>query len=481
LTRADIDRLFHPKSVAIVGASRSERRRGNQLVKAFLDFGFEGPIYPINPQADEIRGLKAYPSMRDVPEPVDYAYIIIPRNEVLPTIHDCGANGTKFAVIFTAGFSETGKPDATELENHIAMAAAKSGLRLIGPNCVGVHCPSGRVPMYMGFSSEPGRIAFVSQSGGFSFQFQYWASARDMRFSKVVSYGNACDLDSPDFLEYLVHDQETEIVALYIEGVKDGRRFLATLRELAKVKPVIALKGGQTDVGSQVAASHTGAMAGDATVWRAIFKQAGVVSTQSFEELLDTALAFYYGGCPEGRRIGVLGSGGGSSVNTTDILVDEGLVVPKLSAETQKKMESVSTEIVAEGEGLIFRNPIDFHFTPPEDVRKYSEFVSLDPNIDIVLGVRNLGPQAITLEGESRVIEVIDAIKEGGRMGGKPFFMVLKLIHESISKGERIGEIWSQETHECSKEGIAAYPTLPRAARALSNLVEYYELARKGR
>ena len=255
-----LEHLFHPRSVAVVGASTSQGPGGG-FVTAIQEMGYQGALYPVNPKAEEIQGLKCYPSLLDVPGEVDYVISSVPARIVPQLVEDSAAKGAKAVHFFTAGFSETGEADRAGMEAHLLARARELGLRLIGPNCMGLYCPESGLSFMPGMPKEPGPVGMVSQSGANAGEFCRTGGVRGLRISKAISYGNALDLNESDFLEYLGQDTKTEIIVGYIEGVKDGQRFLRALRAAATAKPVIILKGGQTEAGARATASA------DSTLW----------------------------------------------------------------------------------------------------------------------------------------------------------------------------------------------------------------------
>ena len=246
----DLESLFSPASIALVGVSPNPSDMSYcWFFDPLLEFEFEGRIYPVNPKGGKICGLEFYPSIEAIPGPIDHVISCIPAPLTPQLMEHCVAKEVKLVTLFTAGFSETGEVDKMSLEDSLIQIARRGGVRVLGPNCMGIYCPRSRISFCSGFPKESGTAGFISQSGGNAFNFVDIGAARGLRFSKVISYGNACDLDETEFLQYLAHDPETEIIAIYIEGVKDGRRFITGLREAVAAKPVIVFKGGKTETG----------------------------------------------------------------------------------------------------------------------------------------------------------------------------------------------------------------------------------------
>jgi acyl-CoA synthetase (NDP forming) len=326
--RGSLDVVFNPRSVAVTGASPG--KQGQLFLGSFLASGYKGKVFAINSKGQEVSGLKAYTSINELPEPVDYVVCCIPAVAVPQLIRDCGAKGVKVVSVFAAGFSEIGTEEGQRLEKEVAQAAHETGVRVIGPNCLGVYAPGVGFSYTTDFPQQSGSVAFLCQSGGNSVYTTRAAGYRGVRFSKVISYGNACDINECELLEYFIQDDETEIVAVYIEGVRNGPRFYRALTELTKTKPVVVLKGGYTLAGSKAAASHTGSLAGSDEVWDELLQQAGAIRVYSLEELVDVLVTLYLLPTPQGRRLSIVGAGGGSTVLATDDWARNGFVLPKL-------------------------------------------------------------------------------------------------------------------------------------------------------
>ncbi|MFX1243303.1 MAG: CoA-binding protein, partial [Promethearchaeota archaeon] len=348
-----LDYIFHPRSVAVAGASTHEGP-GGSFVGAIKEMGFQGPLYPVNPKATEILGLPCYPRLRDVPGPVDYVISSVPAPVVPELVEDCGVKEVKTLHFFTAGFSETGDRDLAALEKRVVERARELGVRIIGPNCMGLYVPSTGLSFMPGLPAESGPVAFISQSGANAGEFIRMTALRGLRYSKVISYGNAADLDESDFFAYCAADPETRVIASYIEGVKDGRRFLNAARRAGMAKPVAILKGGRTEAGGRAANSHTGALAGSLEVFDAACRQAGAVRAETMEDLVDITVAMTFLSAFFGRRVGIIGGGGGQSVLAADEAASAGLEIPALPEDTQEKLRQFTPLA-----GTSVRNPID--------------------------------------------------------------------------------------------------------------------------
>ncbi|MBM4445320.1 MAG: hypothetical protein FJ020_08490 [Chloroflexi bacterium] len=353
-----LNAAFNPSSVAIAGVGPVTA--GKWYLDSLLSSGFKGPIYPIHPNGGEASGLKVYASIRDIPGLVDYVICCIPARLVPQLIRDCAEKGVKVVSLFTSGFSETGTDEGKRLEAKIVRLAGAGGTRLIGPNCMGVYSPSSGLSFVSDFPREAGGVALVCQSGGNTIYFVRLAAERGIRFSKVISYGNACDVNESDMFEYLAEDAETDLVAAYIEGVKDGGRFLRTLAGLASRKPVMVLKGGSTGLGARTAASHSGSLSGSDAVWTSLLQQNGVIRVHTLEELVDMVVTFRFLRLPRGRRIAMVGGGGGASVLATDACAASGFALPAIPPALAERIRG----FLDSDAGLILTNPIELNMFP---------------------------------------------------------------------------------------------------------------------
>jgi acyl-CoA synthetase (NDP forming) len=345
-----------PKSVAVIGASTDPFKWGNMLLAAIQKSGFEGDIYPVNPRAEEILGLKCYANVRDVPGGVDSAVVVVPARFVPTVFEDMVAKGIKGAVVITSGFSETGEEGAEAIWQIRETAAGK--LRFIGPNCMGVTSSPGKLSALMvPFLSEEGDVAFISQSGGYGLQLYLRSAALGIGVGKFVSSGNESDLKGWEYLRYFGEDPDTKLICMYIEGLKDGRRWYEEAKKITPHKPIVVIKVGVTEAGSKAAASHTGSIAGSDQIYEAAFRQAGVVRAGDAGEMFDFIKGLLYCGLPEGPNIGIVSNSGGVAVETADRLIQNGMNIPTLSEEAQQEVLGV---IPAFGNP---KNPVDLTAT----------------------------------------------------------------------------------------------------------------------
>jgi len=294
------------------------RKFGGRVLQVSLDFGYKGQLYPVNPQESEVQGMKTYASVKDIPGPVDFASVAVPAQAVPGVVRECLEKGVKGVQVLSAGFREVGEEGA-KLEKELAEIAAR-GIRIVGPNCFGVYSPDGGITILPGANlpKESGSVGFISQSGGYAIRVPRRAEGCGIKYSKVVSYGNACDINECDLIEYFYQDPQTEIITGYIEGVKDGPRLFRLLQEVCRKKPVILWKGGLTKGGARAVQSHTASLGGEEQVWDAVFRQTGAIRVTGLEELLDTTLAFLHLKPQAGRRVCPIGGGGGIGVAATD-------------------------------------------------------------------------------------------------------------------------------------------------------------------
>ncbi len=411
---AQIDALFHPRSVAVVGVPRG-MKTGKLFLMALRDQGFPGSIYPVHPDAEEIDGLKAYPSVSSIPDSVDLAIVLVPHNQSLSVVRDCAAKGVKGAVLFTAGYKETGTPEGRTLEEEMVRVARSSGMRLIGPNCMGLYCPESGLSNFPELSKEPGPVGIISQSGSLTNILGRMAPQKGIAFSKVGSLGNECDLVSADFLAYLGEDGDTGVIGAYLEGIKDGPYFLRALKAASLAKPVILWKLGLTGEGSRAAASHTGALSGSRDIWKGVISQGGAISVTGFEEWVDALMGFSVLTSPLGDRMAVISGPGGLAVSAAEACGNVGFKLAELSDETRKAL----FEIVPPT-GTSLRNPVDVGLTAFLDIEIYARVartVAADPGVDalVMVGI-GASPETNRIYTQS----VIEAQREFH----KPFLMV---------------------------------------------------------
>jgi len=467
---------FPPRSIGIVGVSEKEHMNvpgytGLRIFRMIRDADFLGRVYPINPKVEDIDGVKAYPSVTSISEQLDLVIIAVPAEKVPQVLEECVKAKALNVQICTSGFAETGTTEGKSLENGIREIATNGGLRVIGPNCMGFHVPSVNLKMFDEVEDlVQGPVAFVSQSGGHTQTFLMNASDYDIGFSKAISYGNALTLNAEDFLEFFATDLETQIICMYVEGVKDGKRFFEKVRETNIDKPIIILKGGNTESGSRAVASHTGSMAGDKKIWDAFFKQTGAIQVGMLEEMVEVTLCFLQLPPLIRLHVAVIGVGGGSTVANGDICTREGLVIPALSPKTITRLTEF-IPLVNQG----IANPLDipsvlFH---NETLLKTLNVLNDDSNVDVLL----LSIPAGIMSG------VIGDVMTG-------FKACLNQFVDEHPEGKPIVVAMSNEftlsmtelcLRELRDEGITVFPSLTKASRALKRFSDYHKfLARRG-
>ncbi len=362
----EMDRLFNPASLAMVGASREAHKSGTLFLKSLLSCGFKGKLYPVNPTETEVLGLKCYPSVLDIPDEIDLAILAVPARIIPKVMAECSQKRVKFAVVHSAGFSELG-PEGKALENEMLAVARQGGVRVIGPNCMGLYSPGAAINTITFRNTsmnEVGPVAFAGQSGWVTENVIEMGYERGLRFSKVVSIGNQSDLTIEDMMEYFACDPQTRVMAFYVEGIKRGREFLEKARQASKKKPVIVWKAGRSEIGARAAASHTGSLAGSGTVIDAALVQGGVIPARNLDEVIDLAAGFACPVLPQGKRVGLLVEAGGGAVAGSDAAETYGLELPVLSPESQRMLVETLKGIIPPFAGP--KNPVDLVWAPAE-------------------------------------------------------------------------------------------------------------------
>jgi acyl-CoA synthetase (NDP forming) len=471
----ELNPLFYPKSLAIVGVSNDERNIGYTFLKSIRHFGFKGMLYRVNPQFTEILGHRVYSNIRDIPGSVDLALIMVPAKVVPNIVMDCLVKGVKGVEIFSSGFNETGDEEGQRLEKQI-IDIAKQGIRVIGPNCFGVYCSRSRITFLAGldFPKRPGAVAFFSQSGGRSIEFATMAGDLAIGLSKVVSYGNACDLNEADFLEYFALDNETKIIGAYIEGVKDGKRFFDIARQISK--PVIVWKSGLTKNGARAVASHTGSLAGEERVWEGFFRQSGAIRVKSLYEVMDTVISLLYLPRNTGRRVAIIGGGGGLSVTAADACSQAGLEVPLLDLQSQRKIKSFLPSA-----GTSNKNPLDFGapVTSPITLERLMTVAAEAPNIDTIIVIQGVSRIYSMMSRFSRspkqaINDILDTPLKIKQQFGKPVIVILPPGQSNVK-----AVTWEKKRRNIRNyyldAGIPTFPSLDRATKAVTRLIQYYE------
>ena len=399
-----LDAIFSPKSLAVVGASTTPGKVGHDIFVNILNGKYTGTLYPVNPKARSVACVKAYPTLTDIPDDIDLAMIILPPHLALKSTQDAIAKGVKGIVIVSAGFREVGG-EGLEIENKIVALCKDAGVRMIGPNCLGVINPNPDIRLNASFSArmpESGNVSFISQSGALCTAVLDFAADRDFGFSKFISIGNKADVDELDLLRYLHVDQETEVIMIYLEELRHGAEFIETVKKITSgdtPKPVLVIKSGRTGAGAKAAASHTGALAGTEAVYDAIFQQSGIIRVESIDELFDFATAFAYKDesslgkrrrkVPHGNRVAIVTNAGGPGIVATDVTVSSGLQLSQLGQDT---LEALASHLPSAAN---INNPVDIIGDAAQD--RYENALSAvirDENVDGALVI--LTPQSMT-------------------------------------------------------------------------------------
>jgi len=473
--KQQLDKMFNPRSVALIGASNTLGKWGFNILTLLLS-NKDREIYAVNKNEDEVLGRKAYRSILEVPGPVDLAIITVPFQDVPAAMEDCVRKNIKAAVVISGGLAETGEEGAV-VERQVVEVAKRGGMRFIGPNCMGLFEASSNFNTVIFLPPlREGPVAAISQSGNSGQAIVISGLEMGLGFSKYVSSGNEADIHFEDYLEYMARDDETKIILGYIEGLREGRRFFELAKEITKKKPIVIVKGGRTQAGARAARSHTAALAGSDIVGDAAFKQAGVIRVDEISELTDVALLLLGQPLPRGRRVGVLSVGGGAAVMAADSLVREGMELASLSPATIEKLNSVLTRRWSHG------NPVD----PGGDRFNYSCLWPLieDENVDAVLLIGApttfrtffdwfsvhapwmTNHDQMRKLAEDRELGELERLKEMMSKYGKPVIF--------CSRG--VGVVRQGEVYRWAEQNyLTPYPTPERAAKALSHLVAYSE------
>ncbi|BEP17221.1 acetate--CoA ligase II subunit alpha [Pyrofollis japonicus] len=451
--RHPLDPLFMPRSIAVIGASRHPGKIGYTIVRNLLESGYKGRVYPVNPSAKEILGLKAYPSVLDIPDEVDMAVIAVPVGLVNRVAREAGEKGVKVLVVITAGFSEVGNKEA---EEELVRIARQYGMRVLGPNIFGIaYTPIGMNATFGPSRIREGNIAFITQSGALGIALMGWTAMNELGMSAVVSVGNMADIDVVELSEWLADDPHTRVIAIYLEGLKPGtgKRFMERMREVTRKKPVIVIKAGRTRRGAAAVASHTGSLAGADTLYSAAFKQSGILRANTVEEMFDWARAFATQPLPRGRNTVIITNGGGVGVLATDAAETHG--VPLLQPDE---------DLVAR-----FRRVMPWFGSPKNPVD-----LSGQAGVDNYVGALRVAYESdkvdniIVLYCQTAVLDPIDLAKaitdvaEEYRDKQKPLLVAM------------VGGI---ETFEAMKilnrKNIPAYPSPERAVSSLAAMLRY--------
>ncbi|MHA1311696.1 MAG: acetate--CoA ligase family protein [Candidatus Helarchaeota archaeon] len=469
--RDDIEEIFHPKGVALYGAS-PKGGLGNLLIMGLIELGFPN-IYPIHPKVDEILGLKAYPNIKQVEGDIDLVIIAVHPRHVKKILYDCIEKKVKGVILFTSGFREIGEK-GRNFENEIIQIARNGGIRIIGPNCMGIYCPESRLSFFPSLPLEKGNIAFVSQSGSLSTLVIMSSMLRGIYFSKVISIGNCADLNFNDFLEYFANDENTKVIGCYLEGIENGKEFIKLTKEISRKKPIIMWKVGLTNAGKKAANSHTGSLAGNSLLWEHIFQQTGMIKVHNINQLIEHFGMFQNPVLPKGNKVVVISGPGGPAVSSADACELAGLELAKLSNETKIKLKEILPEF---GTGV--NNPVDLGLNiafQPELEYLACEIAGADKNVDMVLIYISV----------LKKIQIKNFIKVQNKIK-KPIALVTTFDISASFKDYSVKDYFQpispkkapNYVRKLYNNGISLHNSEQNAALALSNLLKYSKFLRK--
>jgi acetyl coenzyme A synthetase (ADP forming)-like protein len=451
--------FFEPKSVAVVGASRMPGKLGNTVLKNLITLKYEGQVFPVNPNAYEIGGLKAYPSVAKIPDEVDLAVIAIPAPMVLDVVRDCARKRVRGVVIISSGFGEAGAEGAKR-QLELTRIAARAEMRIVGPNTTGMLNSHNRFTTTFVELNEvrEGSVAFIAQTGMFAgMMLEHILTREKFGLSKVAGLGNKCDVADDEILDYLARDTATRVIMMYIEGIKDGKRFFETARRLTGEKPIIVLKVGRTEAGAEAALSHTGSLTGRDEVFQALCQQAGIIRASDFDELVDFAKMFAYQPPPSGNRVAIVTLSGGAGVMAADACLQSGLRLAYLDPRTLQKLAEKMPSWAT------VRNPVDIE--PLSEmvgsVGAYQmalEATLSDKSVDLCLLI--MGTIRMPKVGASFLKEIKNAYPQ------KPIAVCIIGVQE----------IYDQLFHIIEEAKIPVFPSVRRAANGLASLYRYRQL-----
>ena len=476
ISKSPLYRTANPRHIAIFGAS-TNFSMGTVILSSLRNIGFEGPIYPVHPRAEEIVGYKVYRSVSDLPEIPDLAVLVLPNHAVGPTLEECGIKGIKNAVIVSGGFKEVDS-QGRDLEAQIGVIASKYGMRLVGPNCLGVANPHLKLnTTTFPYTARPGYIGMVSQSGSFVTQVFGYVSKMGLGFSTAFSVGNEVDIDVVDCLEYLGACPQTKVIALYLEGLKRGRDFVKIARAIAPNKPIVAYYAGGTESGRRAGFSHTGSMAGPDRLYDGIFRQSGIVRAYSIAELFDSCWALGSLPLPKSNRVVIQTDSGGPGAAAADACGRAGLVLPDLSQETKTRL----TELVPATGSL--NNPVDltFYKNPGDYSSGIPQVLLEDENTDILLIYLLMPTEVISVAMEYMGLSGEQALAEASKMLEGQADAIAALTRNQSKPV--VGFTWRNWEESIIRhlidQGAVVYPEAERAAKSIRAACTYTELREK--
>jgi acetyltransferase len=456
-----LDALFNPSSLALIGASNDEHKAGGMFLKSLIDDGFKGKLYPVNPREAEIMSLRSYLSVADIPGEVDLAIFTIPNRFIPPTMEECARKGVKNVVIHSAGFSEIGG-EGSKLEAEMLRIAGEGGIRIVGPNCMGIYSPRAGINTIvpgLPIHTREGPAAFVGQSGWICENYILMTAERGLGCNKVISSGNQSDLKTIDYLRHFGDDPEIKVIGLYVEQIKGGTEFFNLARKIIRKKPILGWKSGKSRAGARAVRSHTGSLAGSDAAYEAAFRQAGIIRVDNLDQLTDYSVAFATPYLPAGNRVALIMEAGGGAVSASDACESAGLIVPQLPSKMQKALDEYFSPFLPPAAGR--SNPIDLVW-PPQD--KYPDILSHCINTISSMVDMFIVTTYYPLNEEKLMHRVIELQKEVK----KPIFMVAG--HHIVN--------W-EGMRAYTARGIPTFTTPVRAGRAAAVLCRYSAHRRK--
>lgn len=461
-----LDAIFHPRNIAFIGIKIGDLTHTHwtrTFWSAEQAFKFKGGLYPVNPRGGELDGHKVYTSLADIPGEVDYVIGTVPAKIAPDIVRQCADKGVRAIHFCTAGFAETGEGSEARLQEELVEMSRRTGVRIIGPNCMGIYCPESRLSFDEDFPREAGHIGFISQSGGNTGYTICEAGWRGLRFSKVISFGNACDLNESDFLEYLTDDPQTEIIALYLEGVKEGRRFFRLMEKATQKKPVLLLKGGQGKAGARAASTHTASLAGNDIIWDAFCRQMNIMRPRDVQQLVDILVTLTFMPGLKGRNMAVIGGGGGASVQLADEFERHGFRLPPVPEHIKKEFLSFSP--VA---GNMLENPVDFsqNMDNPDSVKRALKLLTDWEEIDFCLSY--FRPSQFPGKSFSQFLQGGFTFCNSRGFSSKP----LAYVCEDAILPERNNEVYKLR-EAIINSNIALFYRFSDAAGALKMVIDY--------
>ncbi len=476
-----LDKIFAPRGIAVFGGINRPGAFGNLIALSLMRYGYPGKLYPISTKGGKLNGHTIYKRIEDVDGPVDLASISVPARFVSEILRACLRQGVTGAQIHSSGFAETGSSEGLALQEEVA-AIAREGIRVIGPNCFGIHAPRGGITLLPGadFSKEPGSVAMLSQSGGVATDFGYEARFAGIHLSKIVSFGNGCDLDAITLLDYLSTDPETDVIAAYLEGITDGHKFLETVARVTRQKPMVIWKAGMTPPGNRAAQSHTASLAGDASIWEGVLRQGHAIPVQGLDELMDALVALKYLKKP-GPRIALVGGGGAIGVFSCDLSHRAGLRLDHFSKETQRRLRQYYPT-----PGNSMQNPLDTGSpVVPADVIENSLEIILDSEpIDILIMVFLIRPLEVEVRSFMQMVGVPTGPPGAYLESMLPVLERLKkksnkeIITVFENRAMTIADVAVEKTSRIMRKayqsrGIPVFSNVERAFRGIRHAVAY--------